>query len=57
MDLFLPVSVGARHFDNLSRRMLQPILDENLMKSEGWHAFRRDLASNHYTLGVSPQVI
>jgi hypothetical protein len=55
MDLFLPVSVGA--LDNLSRRMLQPILDENLMKSEGWHAFRRDLASNHYTLGVSPQVI
>lgn len=32
-------------------------LDESIPKWKGWHAFRRSLASNLYSLGVKPKVI
>jgi integrase len=32
-------------------------LDESIPKWKGWHAFRRSLGSNLYTLGVKPKVI
>jgi integrase len=41
------------HLDNLSRRVITPLLDQ---KWRGWHGFRRGLASNLYTLGVHPKV-
>ena len=32
-------------------------LDESIPKWQGWHCFRRSLASNLYSLGVKPKVI
>ena len=45
---------------NLARRVIIPTLSKNeyeLLKWKGWHAFRRSLASNLYSCGVSPKVI
>ena len=44
----------ALHLDNLSRRDLAPALGA---RWKGWHAFRRGLATNLYTLGIQPKVI
>jgi integrase len=44
----------ALHLDNLSRRIISPILGT---KWHGWHAFRRGLATNLYALKVPPKVI
>lgn len=32
-------------------------LDKSITKWKGWHAFRRSLASNLYTIGVKPKII
>jgi len=42
------------NLDNLSRRVIQPKVGD---KWKGWHAFRRGLATNLYTLGVSDKTI
>jgi integrase len=45
---------------NLVRRVIVPALANNeecLLKFKGFHAFRRSLASNLYSCGVSPKVI
>lgn len=45
---------------NLVRRVILPALGKNepeLLRWKGWHAFRRSLASNLYSCGVSPKVI
>ena len=44
---------------NLARRVIVPSLEKSdvSMKWKGWHAFRRGLASNLYSLGVQPKVI
>jgi integrase len=39
----------ALHLDNLSRRVIKPALGSAW---HGWHAFRRGLATNLFTLGV-----
>ncbi len=41
------------HLDNLSRRVIKPILKS---RWKGWHAFRRGLATNLYDLGVPAEV-
>jgi integrase len=46
---------------NLARRVIIPALPANeagiVLKWKGWHAFRRSLASNLYSVGVSPKII
>lgn len=48
---------------NLAARVIKPALSkysedqQELIKWKGWHAFRRSLASNLYTIGVSSKVI
>ncbi|MGH7748043.1 MAG: tyrosine-type recombinase/integrase, partial [Candidatus Dormibacteria bacterium] len=48
---------------NLAARVIKPALEkksdelEELVKWKGWHAFRRSLASNLYSIGVPPKVI
>lgn len=42
---------------NLARRGIIPALKQRGLKWKGWHSFRRSLASNLYSLGISPKVI
>jgi len=44
----------ALNLDNLTKREIRPVLGDRWY---GWHAFRRGLATNLYTLGVPPKVI
>lgn len=44
------------HLDNLVRREIRPILEKAGIKWEGWHAFRRGLATNLQRLGVPIKV-
>jgi len=44
------------HLDNLVRRDIRPILEKAGMKWQGWHAFRRRLATNLQRLGVPIKV-
>jgi integrase len=48
---------GALDLDNLADRVLKPILKANGLKWEGWHAYRRGLATNLHELGVPDKVI
>jgi integrase len=41
------------HLDNLSRREITPVLGD---RWKGWHAFRRGLATNLFSLGVPAEV-
>jgi site-specific recombinase XerD len=44
---------------NLVRRVIQPALAESEdepLYCEGWHAFRRSLATNLHTLGVDSRI-
>jgi integrase len=43
--------------ENLLRRDMRPELDEAKITWHGWHAFRRGLATNLYTLGVDSKTI
>ena len=52
----------ARHgkplrLENLLRRDMRPALDKAKIEWHGWHAFRRGLATNLYTLGVDAKTI
>jgi integrase len=44
---------------NLVNRVIKPCLKKRApeIQWKGWHAFRRSLASNLYSLGVEPKVI
>jgi integrase len=42
---------------NLTRRSIEPVLKEKKIPWEGWHAFRRGLASTLYALAVPDKVI
>lgn len=44
----------ALNLDNMTKREIRPVLGD---RWHGWHAFRRGLATNLYTLGVPPKVI
>src|SRR5580692_10017721 len=41
------------HLDNLARRDIRPVLGKAGIKWHGWHSFRRGLATNLQSLGVS----
>jgi integrase len=43
--------------DNLSDRVIKPILKANGLKWKGWHAYRRGLATNLHELDVPDIVI
>ena len=45
------------HLDNLTRRVICPVLKLAGIRWRGWHAFRRGLATNLNRLGVSAKVI
>jgi integrase len=51
------------NLENLVARVIKPQLNEasgemeRLLKWKGWHAFRRGLATNLYSLGIAPKVI
>ena len=54
------------NLNNLLRRVILPVLEDQRKKHDlhadklqfkGWHAFRRGLSSNLYSLGVRPRVI
>jgi integrase len=52
--LFAGLKMGRPlHLDNLSRRVIRPVVGD---KWHGWHAFRRGLATNLFTLGVPAEV-
>jgi integrase len=42
---------------NLARRVIQPRIAEHGIPWLGWHAFRRGLATNLYSLGIPPRII
>jgi integrase len=42
---------------NLTRRDIAPVLKAKSIEWHGWHGFRRGLATNLYTLGVTDKVI
>lgn len=44
------------HLDNLVRREIRPVLEKAGMEWQGWHAFRRGLATNLQRLGVPIKV-
>ncbi|MGB9286276.1 MAG: tyrosine-type recombinase/integrase, partial [Candidatus Sulfotelmatobacter sp.] len=44
----------ALNLDNLAARTIRPALGD---RWKGWHAFRRGLATNLFTLGVAPEVV
>jgi integrase len=44
----------ALNLNNLAGRFIRPALGD---RWEGWHAFRRGLATNLFTLGVAPEVV
>jgi integrase len=43
----------ALNLDNLAGRVIKPALGD---RWQGWHAFRRGLATNLFSLGVAPEV-
>ncbi len=43
--------------ENLLRRDMRPALDKAKIEWHGWHAFRRGLATNLYTVGVDAKTI
>ena len=45
------------NLDNLARREIKPVIERAGIPWFGWHAFRRGLATNLYSLGVSDKVI
>ncbi len=45
------------NLDNLARREIKPVIERVGIPWLGWHAFRRGLATNLYSLGVSEKVI
>jgi len=45
------------NLDNLARRVIGPALAVNQIRWEGWHAFRRGLATNLHRLGVDDKTI
>jgi integrase len=45
------------NLDNLARRSIAPILAVNGLRWQGWHAFRRGLATNLHRLGVPDKTI
>lgn len=51
--MFAGIQGGPLHLDNLVRRDIQPILERAEIEWHGWHAFRRGLATNLQSLGVS----
>jgi integrase len=48
---------GALDLDNLTDRVIKPVLKANGLKWKGWHAYRRRLATNLHQLGVPHIVI
>jgi integrase len=48
---------GALDLDNLADRVIKPVFKANGMERKGWHAYRRDLATNRHELGVPDKVI
>ncbi len=48
---------GALDLDNLADRVIKPIFKANGLKWEGWHAYRRALATNLHGLGVPDKLI
>jgi integrase len=48
---------GALDLDNLADRIIKPIFKANGLKWNGWHAYRRGLATNLHELGVPDIVI
>jgi integrase len=50
-------SVFGRWMNNLKRNHVTPHLREKGMKSNGWHAFRRGLATNLHEMGVPTKVV
>ena len=43
--------------ENLYRRVMKPLFEENEIKWKGWHAFRRGVATNLGVLGVEGKTI
>jgi integrase len=50
-------SVSGRWMNNLKRDHITPQLKKKGMKWNGWHAFRRSLATNLHDMGVPTKVI
>jgi len=50
-------SVFGRWLNNLKRDHITPELKKKGMKWNGWHAFRRGLATNLHDMGVPTKVI
>jgi Phage integrase family len=48
---------GALDLDNLADRVIKPVFNAKGMKWEGWHDYRRGLATNLHELGVPDKVI
>lgn len=48
---------GPLNLANLAARVIKPALVKSKLTWKGWHAFRRGLGSNLYSLGVKPVVI
>ncbi|MBZ5542421.1 MAG: tyrosine-type recombinase/integrase [Acidobacteriia bacterium] len=42
---------------NLANRVIKPELEKAKLEWHGWHAFRRELATNLYRLGVADKSI
>jgi integrase len=55
--MFPNTTGGALDLDNLADRVIKPIFKVNGLKWNGWHAYRRGLATNLHELGVPDIVI
>lgn len=55
--IFCATNGRPLNLDNLTRRVIQPILATGKVCWHGWHAFRRGLATNLHRLGVDDKTI
>jgi len=55
--IFVAGNGSPLNLDNLARREIKPVIEGVGIPWLGWHAFRRGLATNLYSLGVSDKVI
>jgi integrase len=55
--IFVAGNGSPLNLDNLARREIKPVIEAVGISWFGWHAFRRGLATNLYSLGVSDKVI
>lgn len=55
--VFASPSGGPLHFGNLVNRTIKPALTKAKLQWHGWHAFRRGLGTNLYTLGTADKTV